>query len=198
MGPRILLQVPTRTGNQPVPEPTEIIIMQSPVVTQTLNDYAKRPRTELVRLLMGLAGHYKKRYCWPSQDKICSLFQAHTGVHLSRRSLNRQLGALEAEGWIKRTKRHRVERGRGMTFHSTLYTFTRRAVRMACSAVAALALFAGGTGPTWAKKPCAISSSISVSSRQNESRLPVPGEPGNSKKDFAAEFAAKAKALLAR
>ena len=155
--------------------------MQNTAETQAPNDYAKRPRTELVRILMSLAGHYKKHYCWPSQDKICELFEAHTGVHLSRRALNRQLGALEAEGWIKRTRRHRIEPGRGMAFRSTLYTFTRRAVRLACSAVLSLAIFAGGTGPTWAKKPCADTASISVFSRQNESRAPRWGAPGDRK-----------------
>mgnify|MGYP001569028124 CR=1 FL=1 len=172
--------------------------MPNAPTTQAPHDYAKRPRTELVRILMSLAGHYKKHYCWPSQDKICELFQAHTGVPLSRRSLNRQLGALETEGWIKRTRRHRIEPGRGMAFRSTLYTFTRRAVRLACSAVISLAIFAGGTGPAWAKKPCANTASISVSSRQNESRSPLSGDPGDSKKVCAAKFAAQARRLLAR
>ena len=169
----------------------------NPTPTQDLCDYAKRPRTELVRLLMGLAGHYKKHYCWPSQDKICELFTAHTGVALSRRSLNRQLGALEEGGWIKRTKRHRVERGRGMVFHSTLYTFTRRAVRMAAGAALALAIFAGPNHSSLAKNPCAVDGSISVSSRQNESRGLPSGPPDDRKKDNAANFAALARKIIA-
>ena len=172
--------------------------MQTPSATQATNDYVKRPRTELVRLLVELAGHYKKRYCWPSQDKICELFETRHGIHLSRRSLNSQLGALERDGWINRTRRHRIEPGRGMAFRSTLYTFTHKAMRLVLSAVAAVAFFVGGTQPTWAKKPCATPSSISLSTIKNDAVPPQKGVSGNSKKDSATNSVAEMRKILAR
>lgn len=55
--------------------------------------------------LMGLAQHYKAKYCKPSQKKILDLcFRIH-GVKMSRRTLNRLLRLLEESKTIERIRR---------------------------------------------------------------------------------------------
>lgn len=93
------------------------------------NQATAKPDLSLVPTLAGLASHYGKRYCYPSQDKIIELHARRTNVRRSRRTLNRHLAGLAGQGWIKRTRRHTRAPGRGFEFRSTLYTMTRRAYR---------------------------------------------------------------------
>src|SRR5712692_10195468 len=92
-------------------------------------DYVRHPDIRLVALLAGHAASFKKIYSYPSQETICKLFQRHAGRNMSRRTLNRHLGALETQHWIKRVRRHRRSRSGQLELHSTLYTLARQAIR---------------------------------------------------------------------
>lgn len=75
----------------------------------------------LVHELAGNAAAHGKTYCYPSQDSLLAALKRHHGQTISRRTLNRHLGALEAAGWIKRVCRHQLKQGIGWAFRSTLY-----------------------------------------------------------------------------
>ena len=55
--------------------------------------------------LMGLAQHYRMKYCHPSQAKIAALSWKIHGVKMSERSLNRYLKSLEDSKTIERVRR---------------------------------------------------------------------------------------------
>lgn len=78
----------------------------------------------VLHTLMGLAAHFGKGYCFPSQATILRLLEERAHRHMSRRSLNRHLGSLEARGLIVRRRRHQAAPGRGWIMRSTLYSFT--------------------------------------------------------------------------
>lgn len=126
-----------------------------------------KPDLSLVMILAGLAGHYNKHYCYPTQDKICSLLKRYYGRFMSRRTVNRHLAGLEAAGWIRRRRRHQLDKVRGWVFRSTLYTITNKARRC----LGALRGFIGGlTGPTRSRsapEPCANNGTIFYSSSNN-------------------------------
>ena len=65
--------------------------------------------------------HFNKYYCFPSQARILRYLKEVASLPVSRRQLNRILLDIQGGGLIKRTRRHRREKGRGMVFHSTLY-----------------------------------------------------------------------------
>jgi len=65
--------------------------------------------------------HFNKYYCFPSQARILRYLKEVASLTVSRRQLNRILRDIQDGGLIKRTRRHRREKGRGMVFHSTLY-----------------------------------------------------------------------------
>ena len=94
-----------------------------------MTDYALAPDFRLVNLLFGLAGRFGKLWCYPSQDKLCDLLSRFHGRTMSRRSVNRHLGGLVRDGWIRRVRRHRRGADGAIEMHSTLYVLTRRAVR---------------------------------------------------------------------
>lgn len=91
--------------------------------------YVQKPELALVSILGGLSERNGKTYCYPSQDWLCDHLARFAGHHMSRRTLNRHLHALEKFGWIKRLRRHRRHQERGFEFRSTLYVLTRRAFR---------------------------------------------------------------------
>lgn len=94
-------------------------------------DYTvQKPNLGLVETLAALAGHHGKRYCYPSQQKIIKLYRMTSSRRMSRPTLNRHLRALEVQGYITRTRRHRRGADGGLELHSTLYQFTRRALAM--------------------------------------------------------------------
>lgn len=68
--------------------------------------------------------HFKKLYCFPSQEKILELLKTFCSHHISRRQLNYDLVAIESYGLVKRIRRHRRTKTRGMEFRSTLYEIT--------------------------------------------------------------------------
>ena len=93
------------------------------------NDYVNHPDLRILGVLAGLCGYHRKAYCYPSQETIVRLTQTHSGRAISRRSLNRHLGALELAGWIRRMRRHKRGRSGMLELHSTLYQLTRQALR---------------------------------------------------------------------
>jgi hypothetical protein len=80
--------------------------------------------------LNGLMEYWKKDYVYPSQSEIVGRLGDWYDCSLSRRQLNRVLLQLEANGMIRRTRRHRRSRLRGMEFHSTLYHILARGWRV--------------------------------------------------------------------
>ena len=54
----------------------------------------------IIATLYALQLKYKKRYCFPSQNKLLELIRKHQGIIRSRRTLNRRLKVLEDEARI--------------------------------------------------------------------------------------------------
>ena len=162
-----------------------------------MTNHTANPRIELVALLAGLAGLNRKRYCWPSQAKICELYKKRTGRYMARSTLNRQLGGLVQNGWVKRTRRHRRGENGQMEFHSTLYTFRRKAIRYLSSLGAALAIWCSGFPVDAANLPCLIPGTISVPIEQNERPGSLKDPPGGPNK-VALEYLQRARELLRR
>ncbi len=77
--------------------------------------------------LFGVAVHYDKKYCYPSQGKLLQLLRDYHGVDISRRTLNRDLLDLVSDGYIKRLRRIRRIPSGSIQFTSTLYKFTAKA-----------------------------------------------------------------------
>lgn len=82
------------------------------------------PDHRILYTLTGLAAHFGKGYCFPSQAKILALLAERAHRHMSRRTLNRHLRALESRGLIVRRRRHERRRPHGFVLRSTLYSFT--------------------------------------------------------------------------
>lgn len=129
----------------------------------------------LVHLLAGLAGHHGKRYCFPSQDKLCELVMRFYDRTMSRRTLNRHLAGLESSGWIRRQRRHRLHPENGWTFRSTLYTLTNKARRTLGALRGYFRGAAGNRHPRSAPDPCANSGTILPSTREDNRRSTPSG-----------------------
>lgn len=80
-----------------------------------------RPDMRIVAVLGFLSQKYGRAYCYPSQETIADLLKRFHGYVISRRNLNRHLNALEAAGYIHRTKRHQRARDGSLILKSTLY-----------------------------------------------------------------------------
>lgn len=93
------------------------------------DEIVDKPDFAILNQIAGLAGHFGKGYCYPSQDEICRRVTVHHGRRISRRTVNRHLLTFELMGFIKRVRRHRAT-PRGMEFRSTLYTLTRKTLRL--------------------------------------------------------------------
>lgn len=92
-------------------------------------DYVGKPEFRLLSILGGLSTRNRRLYAFPTQDKLCALLERLYGRAMSRRTLNRHLGALEAAGYLRRRRRHRRGRTGQLELHSTLYELTRKACR---------------------------------------------------------------------
>lgn len=160
-------------------------------------DYVATPDFRLVVVLWGLATTHSKLYAYPAQQTLLDLVRRFHGRQLSRRSANRHLGALQRDGWIQRIRRHRYRPGIGLEMHSTLYKFTRRAVRYFAGVAGRTARVLGKPWQTRQEGACAISGTISVHTVQSN----VPGvaapPPGNNKK-VAREQIARIQEVLKR
>ena len=162
-----------------------------------MNDYALAPDFRLVNLLFGLATHHSKLWCYPSQDKLCELLARFHGRTMSRRSVNRHLGGLVRDGWLKRVRRHCRGRDGMMEMHSTLYTFTRRAVRCFASLRAGLRFLGGSPREVSRSAPCASTGTISVLNRQSKGVAAPPSPPTPRQKEVATSQVATLRAILA-
>jgi DNA-binding HxlR family transcriptional regulator len=91
---------------------------------RTFKDRVKNPDMGICHVIAGLAGDCRKTYCFPTQKKICELMVRFGYRDMSRRTLNRNLAALEQDGYVQRVRRHEHVKGVGIVFHSTLYRLT--------------------------------------------------------------------------
>ena len=83
----------------------------------------------LLHTLYAVAAKYGKSYCTPSQPALLELLKKHHGIGISRRTLNRWLASLEGE-YIYRTRRHVRGKDGRIHFQSTLYRFSKKALRL--------------------------------------------------------------------
>jgi hypothetical protein len=161
-----------------------------------MTDYAINPDLRLIALIAGRARREKKNYCYPGQPWLCSHLGAWYGRAMSRRTVNRHLGALVRDNWIRRVRRHRVEKGRGLTFHSTLYFLGRRAVRW----LASLAGHRPGDGKNRSKSATTTRVPSLAQHLPLRGRIiagpPTPGGTGLKKKDTIPKFISAARRLL--
>lgn len=88
--------------------------------------YAATKALPIVAILDGLAKHYGKRYCYPSQNKILELLEKRLQIKISIATLNRWLRVIEDDGFITRLRRIRRDKVLGMVFQSTLYTLKKK------------------------------------------------------------------------
>jgi len=79
-----------------------------------------------LHVLLGVSRTHKNFYCFPCQLKIMDLLDRYHGYKISRRTLNRDLGWLEKNGFIKRIRRIRKGECGNPVFTSTLYKFTAK------------------------------------------------------------------------
>jgi len=93
-----------------------------------MSDYPRNPNALVLLTLAGLCVAHTKLYCYPSQATILELMEKRYGRRMSARSLNRHLGALERDGWLRRQRRHETAQDGSLRLHSTLYLLIRRAV----------------------------------------------------------------------
>ena len=93
----------------------------------------------VLSIISGLSRHYGKNYCYPSQVKILALLAERLGVFMSIATLNRHLRVVVESGFIKRKRRIRRDRVKGMIFQSTLYEISRKGYGL-------LARFRNGVG----------------------------------------------------
>ena len=80
----------------------------------------------ILMTLVGVAKTYNKAYCWISQNRQLELLSKYHSWTISRRTLNRRLKELVAEGYIIRVRRHIRDPQGGLRFNSTLYKFTAK------------------------------------------------------------------------
>jgi len=81
----------------------------------------------ILKTLLSVAKHYRKKYCFPSQGHLCNLVIKYHGEIMAVRTLNRRLKELEEMGYIKRIRRHRASVEGKILFASTLYKFKGKA-----------------------------------------------------------------------
>jgi len=97
------------------------------------NDYVAKPDFRILHVLTRICARHEKLYCYPSAQTIIELVLKFTGRSISLRSLSRHIGALERDGWLRRTRRHKTGLMGELELHSTLYMMTRRTVKWARS-----------------------------------------------------------------
>lgn len=83
----------------------------------------------ILQTILAVGAKYKKAYSYPSQDTILRLLKAWYRLRISKRTLNRRLKALQAEGYFERIRRIKKANSGKLLFNSTLYKFKRKAFR---------------------------------------------------------------------
>jgi hypothetical protein len=162
-----------------------------------MTTYVQHPDFRIVNLLFGLSTKYNKLWCYPSQDKIAELIARFHGRSMSRRTVNRHLGGLARDGWIKRVRRHRRCPVHGFTFHSTLYCITRKTLRAFAGLKQATRFIGAALRDRAAQKPCANNGTISVPVVQSNGPG-APSAPPDNNNRVAVEQLDRIKGLLRR
>lgn len=85
-----------------------------------------RKAIPILSILNSFNVHFQKLYCYPSQKTILERLAKSAKLVLSKRQLNYDLAAMVADGYLRRIRRHRVTKHRGMEFRSTLYEITKK------------------------------------------------------------------------
>ncbi|MCW7079298.1 MAG: helix-turn-helix domain-containing protein [Canidatus Methanoxibalbensis ujae] len=83
----------------------------------------------ILTLLINLCAHYKKNYCYPSQDWILETLKEKYKVYISKRTLNYHLRLLEDLGFIQRKRRIARAKDGTLSTKSTLYILARKAYK---------------------------------------------------------------------
>ena len=78
-----------------------------------------------LKVLLRLNKFYGKKYCFPSQNTILKHLKEMCSHGICRRQLNYDLKNMVFHGLIRRIRRHRRTKTRGMEFRSTLYEISR-------------------------------------------------------------------------
>jgi len=86
-----------------------------------------RADLRVLDVLWQLAAHHARTWCYPNQATLLRLLRRFHARHMSRRTLNRHLHALERDGYIHRIRRHHRSPTGQLVLRSTVYTFLRRA-----------------------------------------------------------------------
>lgn len=89
----------------------------------SLGNVVNHPDFRIMQIIAGLSNFYGRNHCIPTQGKILELLRRYTGRVMSRRTLNRHLRALEDSGYVRRIRRHAVDKkqARGWVMRSTCY-----------------------------------------------------------------------------
>jgi len=95
----------------------------------TDDDYVATPDLRILGVLAGFCGYHGKLWCFPNQRTIRNALQRRYGRTLTRRSINRHLGALQRDHYIERKRRHRRGPTGRIDMHSTIYVLKARTVR---------------------------------------------------------------------
>ncbi|MBA7496290.1 hypothetical protein ES702_06889 [subsurface metagenome] len=85
---------------------------------------SRKQAIPILATLNALNHKHGKLYCYPGQITIMALLARWHDTLISIATLNRWLRDLEDKGYIKRTRRIRRDKRRGIMFKSTLYKIT--------------------------------------------------------------------------
>ena len=99
---------------------------QSPAGGNLPMELTGQSKNSIILSLSHLMLKQGKRYCFPSQAKLCEILTKYYHNPIHRRALNYHLRHLEDRGYISRKRR--IKRGPDgkMIFASTLYFLTKR------------------------------------------------------------------------
>ena len=81
----------------------------------------KSQHDAILMTLAGVAKCHNKPYCFVSQNRQLELLKKYHSWNISRRTLNRRLKELEAEGYFIRIRRHIKASNGELILRSTLY-----------------------------------------------------------------------------
>jgi len=85
---------------------------------------SRKQAIPILATLNALNKKYGKLYCYPAQLTIMLNLALYHDTNIAIATLNRWLRDLEDKGYIKRTRRIRKDKRRGIMFKSTLYKIT--------------------------------------------------------------------------
>lgn len=89
-----------------------------------------KPSIPIVLILLSLASKYRRKWVYPNQLTLLKLLAKHHRITMSRRTLNRHLAGLEAQGYIRRFRRHKKTNTGSLWLRSTVYSLRDRALKI--------------------------------------------------------------------